>query len=658
MCNNSIWIGLNIYDIIYKSIILCQYSIDKGVFEMEYIIGCNYWGSKYGTEMWANWDSESVENDLRTLKQFGVNTLRVFPLWRDFQPIVKETQGKGAFKEYRFVNNINISKNNEFYLDGKCIEHFSEFCNIADKYQIKFVVSIVTGWMSGKIYAPQALNNKNLITDPEALMLQEKFVRGFVRLFKNRSCILSWDIGNECNCMGACTKREEAYLWTCTIRNAIKAEDSTRIVSSGMHALTPQLTDDNPWKIQDQGFVCDEMSVHAYPSPTVGGDIDPATGLRTSLIATAQLEFYSHIGGKPAMLQEIGPMVTEIHDEKAVADIMRVNLRSTWANGSRGLLWWCAHEQSGLDFPPYTWVMLERELGLLHIDLSPKLCALEMQKFARIINELPLDNLPKKQIDAVVIIPLCNDKWWQICATSYILAKEAGYNVVFVTEDKELPKADLYIVPNLVGWTTLGKERYMEIMQKAKEGATVYFSADSGLLTDFEKFFGLHSIGYRKSKKPRKITVDTEEFEIRGECQFLAQPLTSEVLSKDDEGNVIFSRNKYGKGFVYFLGAPFEANVWNSEDMSNPTKPAYYKLYKMLGEEILKKKPMISNDPEVMLTIHPEGENSAIAIGINYSSKNKNCEFILQNGWKIKEKIYGDQNNLINGEMVIFRIQK
>lgn len=624
---------------------------------MEYIIGCNYWGSKFGTEMWANWDRESVDNDLRTLKQYGVNTLRVFPNWRDFQPVVKELRWRAKFREYRFVNNKSIEKNNEFFLDRACIEHFSEFCDIADKYQIKFIVSIVTGWMSGKLYVPQALNNKNLITDSEALMLQEKFVRGFVRAFKDRSCILSWDIGNECNCMGVCDKREDAYHWTATIRNAIKAEDSTRDVSSGMHSLTSELNDNNPWKIQDQGFLCDEMSVHAYPSPSVGGDIDPATGLRTSLIATAQLEFYSHIGGKPAMLQETGPMVTEVHDEKAVADIMRVNLRSTWVNGSRGLLWWCAHEQSDLDFPPYTWEMMERELGLLHNDLTPKLCALEMQKFANIIKDLPLNVLPKKQIDAVVVIPYGENRW-PVFATSYILAKEAGYNVMFVTEDKELPQSDLYIVPNIIGWSTLGKERYMEIMQKAQDGATVYVSTDSGLVTDFEKFFGLHSKGYRKAKKTRKINVDGEQIEIHGECQFLAQSSTAEVLAKDDEGNVIFSKNKYGKGNVYFLGAPFEANVWNSENMPNPSKPAFYKLYKMIGQNILDKKPMISEVPEIMLTIHPESENSAVAIAINYASENKKCKFIMQNGWFVKEVIYGNEKELTNGEMVIFKIQR
>ena len=27
---------------------------------MDYMIGVNYWGSKWGTEMWANWDAESV----------------------------------------------------------------------------------------------------------------------------------------------------------------------------------------------------------------------------------------------------------------------------------------------------------------------------------------------------------------------------------------------------------------------------------------------------------------------------------------------------------------------------------------------------------------------------------------------------------------------
>ena len=50
-------------------------------------IGCNYWASHAGTSMWKNWDENVVRNDLKMLSEMGCEMLRVFPNWKDFQPI-------------------------------------------------------------------------------------------------------------------------------------------------------------------------------------------------------------------------------------------------------------------------------------------------------------------------------------------------------------------------------------------------------------------------------------------------------------------------------------------------------------------------------------------------------------------------------------------
>ena len=45
---------------------------------MKYMMGCNYWGSKYGTDMWKKWDAESVRNDFKaplTLPNYELHTL-------------------------------------------------------------------------------------------------------------------------------------------------------------------------------------------------------------------------------------------------------------------------------------------------------------------------------------------------------------------------------------------------------------------------------------------------------------------------------------------------------------------------------------------------------------------------------------------------------
>ena len=53
---------------------------------MDFILGCNYWASNAGTEMWTNWDENAVRKDIKTLSEYGVKYLRVFPNWKYFQP--------------------------------------------------------------------------------------------------------------------------------------------------------------------------------------------------------------------------------------------------------------------------------------------------------------------------------------------------------------------------------------------------------------------------------------------------------------------------------------------------------------------------------------------------------------------------------------------
>lgn len=622
-------------------------------------VGCNYWGSKWGTLMWRNWDEESVENDLALLSKYDVRFLRVFPNWEDFQPLEKALGCGGSFREYRLHGKEKMK--DEFGLDETCMARFARFLELCKKYEIKLIVSIMTGWMSGSMYCPPALVNKNLPTDAEALVLQTKFVRGFVRAFKNSEVIAYWGLGNECNNLGQIKNRNEAYLWTSIIRNAILSEDNTREIMSDMHGLTPLSGGDNWWKIQDQGEICDIMCVHPYPSPTVGGIFEPMNGLRTSIIPTAQLNYYSDIANKPCLIQEQGTFNDMIGNQEMAADFLRVNLFSSWANNSVGYVWWCAHDQSGLDFPPYCWFMNERELGLFNVDLSPKPAVLAMQQCVKAIDALPFDKLPKRTVDAVCMTTNCAEgSWWGPTVTSYILAREAGLDVRFCYCEQELPEANLYIVPCFTGWGCMPQDTYQKLLEKAQNGATVYFSVlDGGLLTDSKSVLGLISDGYGRNTKSVEIEVLGEKLACTSKFRYRMREAGAEVLCKDEDGNVIFSRNRYGKGWIYYLGVPVEQMLWESEGKFTDTKKyPYYKLYQTFAGEQLALKPIVSKTPEIGLTVHQESEESAIVVAVNYASEEKSFDFALQNGWELKETLYGSTEKISRCDMCVFRIKK
>ena len=64
-------------------------------------IGCNYWASHAGTRMWELWDEKVVESDFLKLAAIGCRLIRVFPNWRDFQPIEAVPGWRGIVRGLR-----------------------------------------------------------------------------------------------------------------------------------------------------------------------------------------------------------------------------------------------------------------------------------------------------------------------------------------------------------------------------------------------------------------------------------------------------------------------------------------------------------------------------------------------------------------------------
>ena len=201
----------------------------------KFMLGCNYWASNAGTEMWKNWDEKAVRRDLEILTKYGVEYMRVFPNWRDFQPIIPLMEGQGKIMEYRLEG--DVVPQNPYFLDEEMMNRFLVFCDICEEYNIKLIVGLLTGWMSGRLFIPAALFGKNLFTDAVALLFEQRFIKGFVSRFKDKKCIYAWDLGNECNCMSPSDNNFVSENWTGIISNAIKANDNTRPVVSGMHSL-------------------------------------------------------------------------------------------------------------------------------------------------------------------------------------------------------------------------------------------------------------------------------------------------------------------------------------------------------------------------------------------------------------------------------------
>ncbi|MFA7635793.1 MAG: cellulase family glycosylhydrolase, partial [Bacillota bacterium] len=53
---------------------------------MKFITGVNYWPRNKGLAMWRDFDIQEITSDMETIAGLGMNSVRVFLRWSDFQP--------------------------------------------------------------------------------------------------------------------------------------------------------------------------------------------------------------------------------------------------------------------------------------------------------------------------------------------------------------------------------------------------------------------------------------------------------------------------------------------------------------------------------------------------------------------------------------------
>lgn len=609
---------------------------------MEFMLGLNYWDSEHGTEMWKNFDASVIEKDMKAISELNVKYLRVFPNWRDFQPVKAIYGFSNEAQDYVNSNDESPLKD-ETGVDPKQIENFCVFADICDKYGIKLVVSVVTGWMSGRTFVPQILEGRNLIADPFALMWTVRYVKGFVNGTKHLKNIVMWDLGNECNCLSSCPTEEQAFMWTATVSNAIRSCDSTRAISSGMHGLTEDKGE--VWTIRDQGELTDYVTTHPYLSPSANNHIDAPNKMRSTIFPTTQSMYYKDLSGKPVIMQEQGSFTDSTANDSDACDFMRANVWSCLSNNIKGYFWWCAHEYANLNYAPYEWSFMESLIGVLDLDLKPKKIGLELKKISETISGLPFNELPPKETDGACV--LTKDVRWEYAGPSLVLAKQAGFDLTFTIADRVdaiAPKTGLYVMPWGSFWTTQYKRVSNEIFNAVFEcGATLFITYNGGFLFNMEEMLGLKSHGSVTTNKHHKASFEFGELEYFVEREILLSSVGAEVLAKNEEGNIVFSKNKYGKGTIYFLNFPLERMLYDKYAAFNDT--LWYKIYEIVGENVLKNKIVVSKNPQIVTTLHKLNSDKFVVCAVNYSDKNQKNELVVKDGW-VLEPVYGSLSEI------------
>ena len=609
-----------------------------------FAVGCNYWASHAGTHMWRDWRPEVVEKDFQQLAENGIRVIRVFPLWPDFQPIHKVYGGGGSVKYIGFANEqpLPATGPGASGMSEEQLRRFEVLATLAQKHNIKLIVGLITGWMSGQLYVPPALAGRDLLTDPEALVWQQKFVTTFVRRFKNQPAILAWNFGNECNVMGKVDNHYQAYVWSAMLSGAIRGEDTTRPIVSGMHSLSAE--ENAPWRIQDQAATTDVLTTHPYSLWTKYASQDGINTMRTLLHPAAETRLYADLAGKPALTEETGVMGPMTGGEKEKAAFARVSLFSNWAHDCMGTLWWCAYDQLSFNYPPYTYASVEAELGLIKEDRSPKPVLAEFKNFSQFLDKLPFKTLPARQTEAVCILTEGQDTWG-VGYTSFVLAKQAGFDFRFQKAGQPLADAPLYLLPSLKGIEPFHKDYWVQLLEKVKAGATLYMSLDDAYLPTFNGPLGVEVSTNSQRRGPvrfaAKLLGDSVKFSAASERQLRLNPKHATVLAREADGNPVLLKTSYGKGSIYLLTFPLEHNLTTLTGAFDPGQPAYARIYQEIARPQLAQRVLTQGSPFVGVTEHQLSDKEKVVVLINYSPEDVSTTALVKDGWKVTGSLYG-----------------
>ena len=611
------------------------YNRDKKLFGRksvmkDFSIGVNYWASNAGAYMWRRFDEAVVERDFDLLEKYGCDTVRIFPIWPDFQPV--EDVFVGSHHTHHFRVNDKPLKT-EAGLDPEMIRRFGRVLDLAESHGFKVIVSLITGWMSGRLFVPPFLANKNPLTDPLAIVWECKFIKEFISHFKDRRCIVAWEPGNECNCLTTATKDraitpEQAELWITAISSAIRSSDPTRPVYSGLYSNEL----DSPWNVMMMADHVDLQTTHPYPLFTPYCSVEGLTNMRSALHSAAQSAMYSGVTGQGCLVEEIGTLGQTVISDEYAPEYYEKALWSSLQYGAKGFLWWCAFDQDKLDFPPYDGAAIERHLGLAYISGEPK----ELMKKAMEMKEAveALSDIPSAERHAAVI--LTNpEQSWRSAYGAFCLAAQAGATVEINYKSGALADAQRYIIPSLDRDSQL--YYISELIEKVKTGAKLLITYDGGHISPFEKLTGLKVLGRELSKKTMSAVVSERELNIYAEKNLLLVPDTAEVVLRSGD-DILLAKNKLGEGEVWFFNAPLEAAYTASY---HPENTHLCEIYKMFFSDI--ERPISFESDRLTVTYHRNGE--CVVVLVTSFDDRENIPFTLAGGYRIKSANYCENVN-------------
>ena len=577
----------------------------------KFTLGANYWASRNATKMWREWDEAEVEKDLIALKEAGLTMLRVFPNWSDFQPIVeihRTCAEKQPGETVMFLGEERRPDTPAGHagVDERMMERFETFCRLSEKHGFRLIVCIINGQMTFRIIQPPAYEGKNIFTDPYALKWEARFVDYFVKRTRHLPAIAAWEVGDECIAMELTPHRNLPEVWMRFMNDMIRRADGTRpVIGQNGIWINEHHGNYTAWNVLEQAEFNDFLTTHPYG---MWGEAynDDFMGVRSSLFCASHTKGLEDISGRPAFIEEHGARFQEQANRRNLARYARGMLWNAWAADCRAMLWWCAFNQTDMEFPPYDWPEPCLELGAWTRDRTPEPIARTLAGFAAFQKRLPFEALPKARADALFIVDS-----EEMIHSSYVLARQAGIMPEFQSPQQEIRDAGVYFLPSAAGRANLRLRQWNRLKEKVRGGATLYLSLNDTFLDSLDKVAGIE-VAFRERRGGEDVC-DFGDFRLKVpyEVKRRYQSLTAKVLARNQDGEGVFFVNDYGQGKVYAFAHDIERSFYAAAGQY--AQPGW-KVYRRVCAV---SRAVTTEKPDILVSEHPLADGRIAVIAVN-----------------------------------------
>jgi endo-1,4-beta-mannosidase len=340
---------------------------------------------------WSRFDPADVESDFERFAAAGLDSVRMFLLWEDFQP------------DARRVNRDMV---------GRLVA----VADAADRAGLELMSTLFTGHMSGVNWIPPwALGGterderfrvmsggrivgdgiRNWYADEEVAQAQVRLATEVATALAGHDALWAWDLGNESSNCGMPSDREHARQWLEQMTTAIRGADATALVTIGLHM--EDLEQDRRLGPAEAAEFCDFLTMHGYPiyATWAGGAADehlvPFLARLTRWLGDGADVVFSEFGLPtfPATFpatswagDEASPMLVSEQDAARYTGQVLAGLHDA---GCAGAIVWCSADYAPAIWsdPPLDAARHERTFGLWRSDGSAKPAVSEITAFGR-----------------------------------------------------------------------------------------------------------------------------------------------------------------------------------------------------------------------------------------------------------------------------------